>query len=507
MNYPGNSANTSVRINKKSIYCVLVTWTIVVFAVALVSEEQVSGAESNTWEKKVSGIVWVAYAPTTANPNKGIEPTVESLREDLITLQKAGFTGLVTYTCSGLLGQKLPELAEKQKLKGLILGIWDPNNQKEIAAAIAASSNPFVLGYCIGNEGLSKKGQPDGRYSLEQLTAVIQSIRTLTGKPVTTTEQYEDYLDKQLLELGDWVFPTVHPYFYHKRVLDAAVQWTKAAYDDLKKRTKRFVLFKEVGLPTAGDPEGRMSETLQDQYYVELAKTDVRFVYFEAFDQPWKTHLPVEPHWGIFTADRTPKLLGKRLLGETTPQESNACFYVYYDANARKKNHFVPSGYMGDIGDVNVNENFRENPYSGESCIRVIYTAEGKGPYTCDYPPPCKWAGVYWQEPAKNWGTNPEWKDRGFNLSGCQRLVFWARADKECLIEFKVGGINGPYGDSLKYPRSKTARLGTSWKAYEIDLRKADLTHIIGGFCLATNWDSNPDGITFYLDDIRFEKE
>jgi len=34
--------------------------------------------------------------------------------------------------------------------------------------------------------------------------------------------------------------------------------------------------------------------------------------------------------------------------------------------------------------------------------------------------------------------------------SGYVSLAVWARAEKECEIDFKVGGIKGPYGDSLK---------------------------------------------------------
>ena len=84
--------------------------------------------------------------------------------------------------------------------------------------------------------------------------------------------------------------------------------------------------------------------------------------------------------------------------------------------------------------------------------------------------------------------------------------MFWARAEKLTVIEFKVGGINEPYGDSLIYPRGIHADLTEDWQEFEIDLTGADLMHMIGGFVWVTNWDMNPDGITFYLDDIRFEK-
>jgi len=50
-------------------------------------------------------------------------------------------------------------------------------------------------------------------------------------------------------------------------------------------------------------------------FYSGLAKTEVRFAYFEAFDQPSKINSSVEPHWGIFHSNLKPKLLGWDLMG------------------------------------------------------------------------------------------------------------------------------------------------------------------------------------------------
>jgi hypothetical protein len=97
-------------------------------------------------------------------------------------------------------------------------------------------------------------------------------------------------------------------------------------------------------------------------------------------------------------------------------------------------------------------------------------------------------------------------KEKALTFLVINQLVFWARADQPSLIEFKVGGIDEAYGDSLVYPRSKNARLTTDWQEFVIDLTGANLTRIVGGFCWATNWATNPSGLTFYLDDIRFEK-
>lgn len=500
LNAVGNFLNKAVQ-NRKRAWGDLWYWPILISSIGVLSLLQTCNAGPDAWEKRVSQVVWVAYTPPSENPHRGVEAALEAMRQDLEVLGKAGLTGLVTYGSSGPMGTELPRIAREMGFKGLILGIWDPNSQQEIAAAVAAAGNPITLGYCVGNEGLPEKGQEKGRYTLEKLTEVIQSLRTLTEKPVTTAEQYGDYSDERLLKLGDWAFPTVHPYFYHVREPVAAAKWTKAAYDDLKKRSGRFVLFKEVGLPTAGDEEGKMSEAAQEKYYTELAKTDVKFVYFEAFDQPWKTHLPIEPHWGIFRADRTPKLLAARLSGETSTAKEDGPFYVYEDADS-KRNHFVPSGYMGDINDIQMDDQSRQNPHSGKTCIRVVYSAKGKGPGNR----PARWAGVYWQQPPKNWGTDSKWQGRGYDLSAYVQLTFWARAERECEIEFKVGGIDGPYGDSLKQAKEVRAKLGLTWQRYRINLRGANLKHIIGGFCWVTNWEDNADAVIFYLDDIRLEK-
>ncbi len=267
-----------------------------------------------TWQQKVSSIRWVAYSPPSSNPNQNIEATIEAIGKDLAVLRQAGFAGLVTYGSSARMGHDLPTLAQSAGFQGLIMGIWDPTNQVEIANTEAAAKLPITLGFCIGNEGLGT------RYGMAVLSKAIDSLRKATKKPVTTTEEIDDYSDKALLQLGDWVFPNAHPYFHNHLDPDAAVQWTQATYDDIVRRAGRFVMFKEVGLPTAGD--SGLSEESQMRYYQELAQTSVRFDYFEAFDQPWKTNLPVEPHWGLFRSDRTPKLLAASLMNDVSPDPS-----------------------------------------------------------------------------------------------------------------------------------------------------------------------------------------
>lgn len=180
-------------------------------------------------------------------------------------------------------------------------------------------------------------------------------------------------------------------------------------------------------------------------------------------------------------------------------------FYVYRDGGAAE-NHFHPTGRMGDCGDISIDEADAANPFAGTSSIRIQYTASGQGPHACPYAPPCGWAGLYWQHPPHNWGKDKRFAGMGFDLSGYRRLHFAARSARPALIEFKVGGVAEAYGDSLRTPRVVLARLTPEWRQFAIDLDGADLKHIIGGFCWVTNRDANPQGITFWIDEIRFEK-
>jgi hypothetical protein len=174
----------------------------------------------------------------------------------------------------------------------------------------------------------------------------------------------------------------------------------------------------------------------------------------------------------------------------------NLPFYIYADANSLD-NHFIPSGWMPATAaqDIKVNIKWENYPFSGNSCIRVEYKNTSG----------TRWAGVYWQTPANNWGTVP---NAGYNLQGATKLTFWARGEKggEVINEFKMGGIaSGEYIDSDSAGIGPI-QLTTEWKKYEIDLRGRDLSYVIGGFCWATNIDVNdPEGILFYLDEMKYE--
>ncbi len=169
-------------------------------------------------------------------------------------------------------------------------------------------------------------------------------------------------------------------------------------------------------------------------------------------------------------------------------------FYIYREFHSRD-NHFAPSGWMGDYGDVRLNDHWRPAGDSkSKTVIQISYSAAGKQNNG--------WAGIYWQNPANNWGNRPG----GYNLNGRKKLLFKARGEKggERIEEFKVGGLTGDYSDSGSSSIGPIT-LTKAWKTYEIPLEGQELSSISGGFCWTANRDGNPDGAVFYLDDIRYE--
>jgi hypothetical protein len=206
----------------------------------------------------------------------------------------------------------------------------------------------------------------------------------------------------------------------------------------------------------------------------------------------WVTNADLNPDGAEFYLDDIKYEADPEMKPEVKGPEKMP-FYVYLDKGS-VNNHFIPSGWMGDYGDIKFDAGSTEDPYMGETCIKIEYSAKASQG--------ARWAGIYWQNPANNWGDKPG----GFDLSNATKLTFWAKGAKggERIEEFKVGGIFGEYADS-DVAGIGPVILTKEWKKYTIDLKGKDFSSIIGGFCWVTNADVNPEGATFYLDEIRYE--
>lgn len=168
-------------------------------------------------------------------------------------------------------------------------------------------------------------------------------------------------------------------------------------------------------------------------------------------------------------------------------------FYVFADRRS-VGNHFIPSGWMGDYGDIKIDTGWKDNPYMGDTCVKITYSGKNSQG--------ARWAGMYWQNPPNNWGSI----DGGYDLSSAGKVTFWARGESggERIEEFKIGGIMGEFSDT-DIASVGPVILTKEWQQYSIDLKGKDISYISGGFCWATNVDVNPEGATFYLDEIKYE--
>jgi hypothetical protein len=160
---------------------------------------------------------------------------------------------------------------------------------------------------------------------------------------------------------------------------------------------------------------------------------------------------------------------------------------------------FTASGWMGggkegkqEMKHIQLVEGWDKNPHSPPKCVKVVYKPGENG-----------WAGVYWQNKPDNWGKKP---GENFETTGYQKLTFWARGETGTeVVEFKSGGIAGEkFQDSFEVSTGKIT-LGTEWQQYTIDLTDQKLSSVIGGFVWVATKSANPEGLTFYLDDIFFE--
>ena len=190
-------------------------------------------------------------------------------------------------------------------------------------------------------------------------------------------------------------------------------------------------------------------------------------------------------------------------------------FHVYDDFISAG-NHFIERGQMCNRGDESsvppMDEAWTDNPRSGLNCIRCIFKARKSN-----------WGGWFFLNgayrrgdvaPTLNWGDLP---NAGVDLSGATRLTFWARGEnggeKVRFFAFGTGRnpISGkaskPHPDSAPQTGTGYVELSRDWKEYGMDIRGLEITNVLLGFAWQTKSTINGHrDITFYLDDIRYDK-
>ena len=151
--------------------------------------------------------------------------------------------------------------------------------------------------------------------------------------------------------------------------------------------------------------------------------------------------------------------------------------------------NFISSGYMGDVKNIIVKKNYVDNARPDSLCIKITYSAGDNG-----------WGGVYWQYPANNWCKQ---KGKDLSKSDYKRITFYVKGEKGGEeVKFKAGH---DCGDSF-VSDELTKRLTKSWVNVTIDIEGKDLSNITGAFCWVVDSKANDGAVTFYIDDVQFER-
>lgn len=165
--------------------------------------------------------------------------------------------------------------------------------------------------------------------------------------------------------------------------------------------------------------------------------------------------------------------------------------------------YFVPSGAMGDgaQGLVSTEEDTdcKERPEGAEGkCYKFTWTIGDS-----------RWAGVYWQHPTNNWGSEP---GKAIDSAQYHQVTFSAASDTDGqAVEFIVGGIQDvtlPYADTFR--ASLDTVLTPDWQTFSIDLTGQTYTEVLGGFAWSASVPASTDPTTappvvLYVDDVVWQ--
>ncbi len=244
-----------------------------------------------------------------------LAPLPSTLAEDVATA--ARITGRIRTYGMGGGGWQVPELCEEHDLRcwpGAWLGRDRAANDRECELLIrTAQRHPeAVEAVLVGNEVLLRDDLPEA-----VLIRRIDQVKAGVEQPVTTAEPWAVWLaHPKLVKAVDVVTVHIHPYWdgvpaerAAQHTLDKLAEVRRAA------RGKRVVLG-EFGWPTAGDTKGGAVPSREGMaHYLgdvlpALRKTEQEYFVFELWDEAWKAgdEGTVGPHWGLFTADGSPKL-------------------------------------------------------------------------------------------------------------------------------------------------------------------------------------------------------
>ncbi|SNR69837.1 glycoside hydrolase family 17 protein [Lutibacter flavus] len=279
----------------------------------------------------------------------GSYPSYEEIKEDLLMLQNH-WKYIRLYDCDQHSDIVL-EVIEKEKLNfKVMLGAYivaEVNNfgcpwggsyseeqlienkkmnlvQIQKLIRLANQYPDIIFSLSAGNEACVD--WTDHYVPVQSVIDYVKIIKKGAKQPVTFCENYVPWIDKlkDLVEEVDFISIHTYPVWEYKKIHEA-LEYTKSNYHTIADRyPNKPVVITEAGWATNSNGRGicpsNVSEELQEIYYNDLVnwclEENILTFVFEAFDEPWKGSAePLEPekHWGLFTVDRKPKLVMRKL--------------------------------------------------------------------------------------------------------------------------------------------------------------------------------------------------
>lgn len=285
------------------------------------------------------------------SPEASTFPSYDEIKEDLLILQPH-WKSLRLYDCDQhaetvleviknealhfdvMLGAYI--LAEKNNPEcpwggiypNTVLAVNKKLNQKRIAKLISmANAYPEIISsVSAGNEATVH--WTDHLVTVDSLLDYVRLIKKSVKQPVTFCENYVPWLDKLKPVGAELDFISIHTYpVWEYKTVDDALAYTIENYHAVAHAfPEKQVVISEAGWATKsngrGIPPHHVNEEVQREYVSQLLKwaeeERVLIFLFEAFDENWKgSDDPLEPekHWGIYYANRTPKLVVREKVG------------------------------------------------------------------------------------------------------------------------------------------------------------------------------------------------
>jgi len=249
------------------------------------------------------------------HPDRGdgaVNPSDEQILEDLNILVSHNFKLIRLYDAGENSATTL-RLIRQHKLPIKVLqGIW-LNAEISNHEGCSWLETPIPDAELAANKLINKAEIKRG-IALDYVRQVKKGIK----QPVTVADNYVWWINDGAPLAAEVDFIGVHTYpAWEEKRIDQGLAYTIQNIEDVHKALPgKPIAVLEGGWATiASEFGGRANEANQARYYREVAqwaeKTNTTFMFFEAFDEPWKGNpdnpAGAEKHWGIFNVDRTPK--------------------------------------------------------------------------------------------------------------------------------------------------------------------------------------------------------